>query len=113
LYKILPAGALAGVENAVSDQSTPLPTVQDLQAWPNPFNRSVRIRFSLDRPGELQWRIINIMGREVYHADNSFPAGTHTVTWTPDNALSGGIYFIQLQPGAGARKQIRKIVYLK
>ncbi|MBD3167447.1 T9SS type A sorting domain-containing protein, partial [bacterium] len=100
--------------NAVADSDDhPVPADFQLRAYPNPFNRSVTIRFTLDRPGELQWHIVNIMGREVYHTDNSFPAGTHTVTWTPDSALSGGIYFIQLQSSAGARKQIRKIVYLK
>ena len=72
--------------------------------WPNPFNPSTRIRFDLDRPGDVALRIFDARGRVLQEMSRpGLPAGSHTVTWTGrddhGNQLPSGVYFYEVQSG--------------
>jgi hypothetical protein len=72
--------------------------------WPNPFNPSTRIRFDLDRPGDVALRIYDARGRALQEMSRpGLPAGSHTVTWTGrdrhGNLLPSGVYFYEVQSG--------------
>lgn len=69
-------------------------------AYPNPFNPSTNITFSLPEAGEANLTIYDNLGRQVSELVNDYMvAGSHIVKFTPGGALPSGIYFIRLQQG--------------
>lgn len=69
--------------------------------FPNPFNPSTTIKYSLPRAGHLRLRIYNVRGQLVKTIiDGPRPAGTgQTVVWDGSNnhgsVVSSGIYFLE------------------
>jgi Secretion system C-terminal sorting domain len=101
-----------GVEELGWDDSS-LPDGFELDtAYPNPFNASTRIVFSLPVPDHLAVAIYDVLGREVARlADKRFSAGSHTLTFDGSDFASG-VYFVR----AGSSQygeQAQKIVILK
>jgi hypothetical protein len=98
------------------DQPAPIPAWFDLeQNFPNPFNPSTTIRFSLARAGEVQLAVINVLGQKVRTLiDGYYPAGTHSVVW--DGTIDGGqvaasgVYFYRLISGAESRTRAMSLL---
>ena len=70
--------------------------------FPNPFNPTTNIRFSLEESGPVKISIYNALGQEVrVLADGNFDRGEHSVTWDgKDNfggSLATGSYLYQLR----------------
>lgn len=87
-----------------------------LPSYPNPFNASTRVRFSLPQPTFVQLSVCDVMGRRVRSLlQEAMPAGDHGVLWNGRNDADGpvgsGIYFLVLE--AGAERQVRKALLLK
>jgi len=70
------------------------------QNFPNPFNPSTRINYSLEKNGFVSLKIYDMLGREVVTlVNNEQSAGTYTVQF--DGAgLASGIYFYKIQSGS-------------
>ncbi len=65
-------------------------------AYPNPFNVSTNIHFSLKNSGRVKLNVYNVLGQEVTTlVDRHLQAGEHNVQWTADKVASG-TYFIRL-----------------
>ncbi len=64
--------------------------------YPNPFNPTTRIQFSLNQAGRVELNVYNMMGQKVKTLVNATKsAGTYTVEF--DGAgLPSGVYFYQL-----------------
>ncbi len=78
----------------------------NLQAWPNPFNPSTSIPFTLMDSQQLSLRIYDLQGRLVQTlAEGVFSAGSHRVQWQPQG-IASGVYVIQLS-GVSHRESIR------
>lgn len=70
-----------------------------LGAFPNPFNPSTTISFSLPREARARIAVFDILGREVaVLADNVFTAGEHRLMFD-GSSLPSGLYFARLQSG--------------
>ena len=81
------------------------------QNFPNPFNPSTVISYSIPVSGDVKLTIYNLLGEEVIRLVDSFQsAGIQNATWKASGA-SSGIYFYRLQ--AGEFIQTRKMVLLK
>lgn len=83
---------------AVSEEEiTGLPkTLKLFPAYPNPFNETTNIRFSLKNSGRVKLKVYNVLGQEVKTLiDRPLQAGEHHIQWTADNVASG-TYFIRL-----------------
>lgn len=87
-----------------------------LKAYPNPFNPSTQIRFSMKDDGIATLRIYNLHGqliRELLHERRA--AGEHIVTWDGRDergaAAASGVYFIRFE--AGNEVQIGKIMLVR
>ncbi len=66
-------------------------------AYPNPFNPSTTLRFSLDTDAEVRLAISDALGREVaVVAEGSFTAGQHEAVFDAAN-LSSGLYLARLE----------------
>lgn len=67
--------------------------------YPNPFNPTTTISFSLPRAGTVKLKVFNILGREVATlVDKWMMAGRHAVQFDA-NELSSGVYFYRLSTG--------------
>lgn len=68
------------------------------QNFPNPFNPTTNIRFSLPATKAVTLEVFNMLGQRVAMlADNEFySAGTHSVTFNA-NGLASGLYLYRLQ----------------
>src|SRR5690606_4029895 len=92
--------------------------------YPNPFNPSTTIKFSVSDNSFVSIKVYNILGKEIkLLLKENLPAGEHYIQWegkdNDGNSLSSGIYFIQMkaipQSGrqAGEYQQTIKSVLLK
>ncbi len=80
------------------------------QNFPNPFNSSTTIDFSLQEPGRTSLTLFNTQGQTIATiVDHFMKSGHHSVTLTPD--LPTGVYFIQLR--SGGRSQLLKVLLLR
>lgn len=81
------------------------PTAISITAnYPNPFNPSTTINFTLDRSGYISLVIYNIMGQSVRELiAGQMNAGIHNVKWNgrddSGNAVSSGVYISRLNMG--------------
>ena len=85
--------------------------------YPNPFNPSTTIKYSLPRAGHLQLSIYNVRGQLVKTLINGHrPAGAdQTIIWDGTNnqgsAAASGVYFYEARTGGEVK--IGKMVLLK
>ncbi len=81
----------------------PRPAQTDLEPpWPNPFNPSTRLAFSLRSGSEVRLTIVDVRGRTVcVLADGYRAAGRHLVRWDGTDAhgrrVASGIYLAVLE----------------
>ena len=67
------------------------------QNFPNPFNPSTKINFSLTMDSKVSLKIYNVLGQEIMNLLNGdFSAGNHEIKFDGDG-MSGGVYFYKLE----------------
>jgi len=87
----------ADADQLTFEETEALPTEFKLGNYPNPFNPTTNIRFSLPQSVQVKLSVYNILGQEVAVLTNgSFQAGTHEVQFDATH-LSSGIYLYTLQ----------------
>ena len=99
----------------------PLPLVTGLNSvYPNPFNSTTVIHYSLASGGDVTFKIYDITGAIVKVFEySSLPAGHHQVKWDGCNSsgdpVASGIYFARMTSNEGDSHQVfsRKITLLK
>jgi hypothetical protein len=96
-----------------ADDAAQLPDAFVLyEAYPNPFNPSTTIRFSIPESGNVTLKVYNLTGQEVKAViDNEFMSnGTHNIKVDMSN-LSSGVYFFTLKHSYNSLT--KKMVLLK
>jgi len=79
--------------------------------YPNPFNPSTIIRFSVPQASPVALRVFDLLGREIATlVFEALPAGTYSREWNAAN-LSSGVYFYRLQ--AGSYVETKRLVLLR
>ena len=82
-----------------------------LHSYPNPFNATTTISYSLPERGEVSISIYNLIGQRVATVfERAQEAGEHTVTWDARDFPSG-VYFARLETGEST--ETIKMVLLK
>lgn len=77
-----------------------LPKDYSLSSYPNPFNPSTLIRYSLPEAGQVSLKVYNLLAQEVASLVNEYkPAGNYSVDFNAV-ALPSGIYIAKLQAGS-------------
>ena len=84
--------------------------------YPNPFNPSVTISYTVPEKIDVTLKVYDVAGREIAQlVTGAQSAGNHQINWNGLNAagnkVSTGIYFCRLE--AGEISQTMKMVYLK
>ena len=81
------------------------------QNFPNPFNPTTTINFSLGKAANVKLVVYNILGQQVSELVNEkMQAGAHTVQFKANN-LATGVYFYRLE--AGSYVDVKKMLLLK
>ena len=81
------------------------------QPYPNPFNSSVQIEYSLAIAAEVHLEIFDVTGQRLRTLVNAQQTpGTHRAHWDADD-VAAGPYIVRLQ--AGEWSQTRKLMLLK
>jgi flagellar hook assembly protein FlgD len=95
-----------------TDDNGLLPTSLDLaQNFPNPFNPTTTVSFSLPEKARVRVEVYNLLGQNVATlADADFTAGNHSITWDATGTPSG-LYFYRLT--AGQASITKKMLLLK
>jgi len=114
MYNLTPEGEkmflnavafMLGKSTGVSKNPPAVPEGCSLaQNFPNPFNPSTTIGFSLSSPAHVRLRVYNMLGQEVATLlDRSCLSGTHQAVWNglddSGNAVPSGIYVYRLETG--------------
>lgn len=84
--------------------------------YPNPFNPSTEITFTLPTPAKVELAVYNSNGQKVKSLlATDYAAGTHSVTWDGRNQSGedsgSGVYFIRVE--AGRQYAMQKVLKLK
>lgn len=97
---------------AVQEESPAKPLQFMLHSnYPNPFNPSTTVEFSLPAPTDIVLDVFTITGEVAATlAEGWFEAGTHKATFNAGD-FSAGIYFIRLQ--AAEKQSVIKSILLK
>ena len=93
-------GSTNGTSNA--DAAPYLPGNFYLNNYPNPFNASTIIEYTLPEKGIVELSILDIHGREVKQLNQGVESkGNHFISWNGMNHsgrhVSAGIYFVKLE----------------
>ena len=86
------------------------------KAYPNPFNPTVNIDFSIPEESDITIQIFDLLGRNVFNHEQYFnTAGNYRFQWHGVNdsgtPIASGVYFVTIQHKANIFKQ--KITFLK
>jgi photosystem II stability/assembly factor-like uncharacterized protein len=111
-----------GVAFVEEEQISEIPATYFLSNnYPNPFNPSTRIRYSVPHTSRVVINIYDILGNELETLINEEkPVGTYEVTWNAANLPSGvsakggyasGVYFYRIQ--AGSFLETKKMILMK
>ncbi|MCI0515494.1 choice-of-anchor D domain-containing protein, partial [candidate division KSB1 bacterium] len=96
--------------------STVLPDHAVLRNYPNPFNPTTEIEYSVLKAGPVQLEIYNALGQKIRTLTSTVQTpGVYHVTWDGTNetsaGMANGLYFIRLTTAAGC--QLWKIMLLR
>ncbi|MFO7448186.1 MAG: endo-1,4-beta-xylanase, partial [Ignavibacteriaceae bacterium] len=79
--------------------------------YPNPFNPTTTISFSLPERSDVSLVLVDVLGKEVMNiASGSYNVGTYSIQLNA-SGLSSGVYFYRLQ--AGNFVSVKKLMLMK
>ena len=88
-----------------------VPSEFRVDAYPNPFNPSTTISYTLDKSGSVSLNIIDMNGRIIENIVRSYQsAGAHHEQWNASR-FSSGIYLVALT--SGKNLAVKKVALMK
>lgn len=85
-----------GNSNSIQGNGQVVKDFELRQNFPNPFNPSTTIEYSIPKLSYVRLYVYNVLGQEVARlVDNTLPEGTYKVMWKSANQPSG-IYFYKM-----------------
>jgi hypothetical protein len=91
------------IVEAGTESGTPDNYELDLSGYPNPFNSSVTIEYTIATESPVRLTIFDITARKVAQISQGTQlAGHHLAVWNADG-MSSGIYFVLLEAGDKTR----------
>ncbi|MDD5765237.1 MAG: endonuclease [Candidatus Marinimicrobia bacterium] len=80
-------------------------------AYPNPFNPSVTLSYTLIDDGQTNLKVYNLRGQLVETLISTYALkGAYSINWQPQN-LSAGMYIVRMQ--SGNHTSMQKVVFVK
>ena len=89
----------------------------NVKVYPNPFNPTTLISFSIPEESNIELTIFNIKGQKIKTLVNSnLEQGNHSIIWSGNDKLnkpvSSGVYFYKLNVN-GRTEATKKMLLLK
>jgi len=110
-------GEFLTIDNLTSVDGGEVPVAYNLnQNFPNPFNPTTTISFSIPKSSNVELKVYNILGRQVKTlVSGAYDAGNYSVVWdatdTNGNLVSNGVYFYTIR--AADYSLTRKMLFMK
>jgi len=102
---------IGSLTNIVENDARDLETFILHPVYPNPFNGSSTISFSLNEPSNVEINIYNLLGEKVADlVSGELLSGQHQIKWNPEG-LPSGMYLITVK--AGNFIKTNRLNYLK
>jgi hypothetical protein len=96
---------------AIDDDPNSLPSSYAVNAYPNPFNATTTIEYSLPQASGVTVEIYNLLGQSIAVLTSDYlQAGYHSIVWNSGDNPSG-LYFVRI--ATNGYSQSRKLVLLK
>jgi len=113
---LLAGGIQTVTPTDANDPSAPILETALRGNYPNPFNPSTTIAFSLVEPGDVELAIYNSRGQKVRSlVSGNLSSGNHSVIWDGRDdrgaSAASGIYFYRMH--AGKYNSTRKMIMMK
>jgi hypothetical protein len=97
--------------NSFTVQAVPTQFELD-QNFPNPFNPSTNINYSVPKTSLVTIKVYDILGKEVAALVNEEKsAGNYSVQFSANSNMASGVYFYRMQ--AGSFTETKKLILLK
>jgi subtilisin-like proprotein convertase family protein len=91
--------------------NAPIPQEYSLRVYPNPFNPTATVEFSLTEAGPVKLTVYDVHGRVIQTlTERKYDAGKHHLNFE-GMALPAGVYFARIEAGTFVKTQ--KMVLLK
>ncbi|MCK5052547.1 MAG: SBBP repeat-containing protein [Candidatus Cloacimonetes bacterium] len=108
---------IAKLGNETSVESGIIPTKMGLSNYPNPFNPSTTIEFSIQNNSKVKLTIHNTKGQKIKTlANDEFTEGSHSIIWNGINesgkSISSGVYLYKLNVNS-KMEAVKKCLLLK
>jgi hypothetical protein len=102
--------------NSLALDNSLIPSVSPVSLYPNPFNPSTNISFSLNKQENVQVSVYNIKGQRVKTiVDQNMLPGNKEIVWNGNDnegkPVSSGVYFIKVK--SESVNAIKKAILLK
>jgi hypothetical protein len=100
----------------ISDGRTPENFVLN-QNFPNPFNPSTKIQFTVPEISHVKIKVYDVLGKEISTLVNGeFESGTYSINFS-GNGIPSGVYFYRIEAvpenGKSNYYDIKKMVLLR
>lgn len=115
-YAATASGAILKITDVVTDV-TPINSIvpnefELSQNFPNPFNPTTTINFSIPTSSKVSLKVYDALGKEVATLVDEFKnAGNYSANFTAASSLTSGVYFYTIS--AGSFTSTKKLMLLK
>ncbi|OFZ53835.1 MAG: hypothetical protein A3D92_05705 [Bacteroidetes bacterium RIFCSPHIGHO2_02_FULL_44_7] len=111
-YKV---AAVLGEKQSISNpfilEPEPLKEELTIKLYPNPFNQSATMQYSLPEAAEVSMSIYNLLGQRIRQFPRELQAAGHYWQEIDAENLASGIYIVELM--AGKQRATKKMLLLK
>ena len=118
VYEPYDSSAICRVFASTEEFATSFPEQYHISNnYPNPFNPTTRMEFSLPVASDISFKVYNLIGVEVYsYTKSALSAGKYTLEWNGRNfrnaPVPSGVYIYEFRAGENFR-QTKKMTLLK
>ena len=104
---------LATSTSSLSNDSSNLPdSFEVIDIYPNPFNPSTQIEYTLNSIEYINVTVYDMIGREIIILFDGYQSiGSHQLSWNPDYSVSSGNYIVRIETPNDS--YTNKVTYLK
>lgn len=84
---------VSGLEPEIENEEI----IKNIAVYPNPFSNTFKLQYYLERPSEVQFRIVDMKGSLIQYQKLPLQSiGLRTQTFSLEDRLSSGVYMIHL-----------------
>ncbi len=109
-YSYITTMAIDGGSELITTNNTPQ-SYSLYQNYPNPFNPSTKIKFDIQKSGNVKLAVYDVMGKEVdVLVNQNLETGSYDISFS-SKEMASGIYFYELS--VNGYREIKKMTLIK